>query len=137
MYFFCPPWGREKKEKIGGYMALVTRASTVSMDAGIGMYLPQITGLVAGEDLLAGAPCYIKAADGKIYMSNGTAATEPAKCDGFTPVARLNGQPVTLYGRGARFNYGTGLTIGAATTGDAVGVARVINATDIRVIRDT
>lgn len=130
-------------------MALITRASTASMDASTGMYAPQITGLVAGEALDAAAPCYVKSADGKVYMSNGTAATEPAKFHGFTPRAAAIGQAITLFALGARFNYGTGLTIGAkyfigatagrldtaATTGDAVGVAFAVTATDIIVTR--
>lgn len=130
-------------------MALLTRSADASMDVSTGQFAPQITGLVAGEALDVAAPCYIKSSDGKVYMSNGTAATEPAEIIGFTPRAVKIGQPVTLYGNGARFNYGTGLTpgdryyIGAtagrlddtATTGDAVGVAQAITATDIRVIR--
>lgn len=132
-------------------MALITRASTASMDVSTGMFAPQITGLMAGEVLDVAAPCYIKSSDGLVYMSNGTAATEPAEIIGFTAraVAAI-GQPVTLFGKGARFSYGTGLTPGdilyigatagrldsAATTGDAVGVAQVLTATDIRVTRD-
>lgn len=132
-------------------MALVTRDAAASMDASTGMFAPQITGLIAGEDIDAAAPCYIKAADGKAYMSNGTAANEAAKIDGFNPRGSVKtGQPVTLVGKGARFRYGSALTPGAryfigatagrldtaATTGDAVGVAAAINATDIRVTRD-
>ena len=132
-------------------MSLITRASTASMDASTGMFAPQITGLVAGEDLDVAAPVYIKSSDGKVYMSNGTAATEPAETIGFTPRAVKAGQPVTVFGKGARFSYGTGLTPGdkyyigatagrldtATTTGDAVGVAQAITSTDIRVIRDS
>lgn len=131
-------------------MALITRATNASMDASTGMFAPQITGLVAGEDLDAAAPCYIKSSDGKVYMSNGAAANEAAEVVGFTPRAVNSGEPVTLFGHGARFRYGTGLTPGnilyigatagrldaAATTGDAVGVAQVITSTDIRVTRD-
>lgn len=131
-------------------MALVTPV-TPSGDAATNMYVPQRSGdLYAGEALLACAPCYIKNSDGLVYMSNGTAATEPAGFDGVTPCAYAVGEAVTLYGIGARFKYGTGLTPGAkyyiaatagrldtaATTGDAVGVARAINATDIRITRD-
>lgn len=133
-------------------MALVTPASDASIDASTAMYAAQVSGLVAGEDLLIAAPCYIKASDGLVYMSNGTAANEAAETDGFTPRAVKAGQPVALYGKGARFRYAaSGLTPGAplyigatagrldtaATTGDAVGVARTINATDIRVTRDS
>jgi len=131
-------------------MALVTRSTEASLDASTGMFAPQITGLYAGEDLDAVAPCYIKSADGKIYMSNGTSANEAAEIVGFTPRACKAGEPVTLFGHGSRFRYGDSLTLGdkfyiaatagrldsAATTGDAVGVAQAISSTDIRVIRD-
>jgi hypothetical protein len=132
-------------------MALVTRSAVASMDASTGMFAPQITGLIAGENLDVAAPCYIKSSDGKIYMSNGTAANEAAEIVGFTPRAAKSGEPITLFGEGARFHYGSGLTPGdkfyigatagrldtAATTGDALGVAQVLTATDIRVIRDS
>lgn len=130
-------------------MALVTRDSAASMDATTGQLAPQITGLTAGEDLDIAAPCYIKASDGKVYMFDGTAANEKARLAGFTPRAVKSGQPVTLFGLGARFHYGSALTPGAilygaatkgrlddaATVGDAVGIAQVITATDIRVTR--
>lgn len=131
-------------------MALVTRAATASMDVSTMQFAPQITGLVAGEVLDICAPCYIKSSDGKVYMSNGTAADEAAEFIGFNSraVAAID-QPVTLYGVGTRMSYGTSLTPGdryfigatagrldtAATTGDAVGVAQAITSTDIRVTR--
>lgn len=131
-------------------MTLVTRASTAQMDVSTGQFAPQITGLVAGEDLDVAAPCYIKSSDGKVYMSNGTAANEAAEVAGFTPRTVKSGQPVTLFGKGVRFGYGSGLTPGdvlyvgatagrldtAPTVGDVEGVAQVITATDIRVLRD-
>lgn len=132
-------------------MALVTIASDASLDAASAEFAPQRSGLVAGEALLAFAPCYIKNSDGLVYMSNGTAATEPAGFDGVTPKAYASGDSnVTLFGIGVKMRYATGLTPGAklyigatagrldtaATTGDAVGVARAINATVIRVTRD-
>lgn len=130
-------------------MALITRDSNASIDPTAAQFAPQIAGLVAGEDLDQAAPCYIKSSDGKVYMSNGTAAAEAAKVHGFCPRAAKTGQPVTLFGSGSRFRYGTGLTIGAiyyvgatkgrlddaATTGDAVGVAYAVTATDIIVCR--
>ena len=133
-------------------MALVTRSASASGDASNLQVAPQISGdLYAGEALDAVAPCYIKASDGLVYMSNGTAANEAAKFDGFTARAVAAGQPVTLYGVGARFRYGSGLTIGkdlfvgatagrlddAATTGGVRSIARTINATDIRVTKNT
>lgn len=131
-------------------MALVTPVATPSMDASTGELAPQITGLLAGEDLLAVAPCYIKTSDGKAYMSNGTAATEPAEFAGFTARATKSGQPCTLFSLGACFRYaafsgqaGDKLFIAAtagrldtaATTGDAVGVARVIDSERIQCTR--
>lgn len=127
-------------------MADLTKSAQANIDASTGMFAGQKTGnLYAGEDLGAVVPCYIKASDGKVYQSNGTAANEAAKFDGFTPVAFLSGEPVTLFSAPARFRYGTGLTIGAdlfisatagkladaATTGGVRAIARVITATDI------
>ena len=131
-------------------MALVTRSTDASMDVSTAQFAPQITGLFAGEALDVAAPCYIKSSDGKVYMSNGTAANEAAEIVGFTPRAVKSGQPLTVFGKGTRFNYATGLTPGdkyyigatagrldtATTTGDSVGVAQAITSTDIRVIRD-
>lgn len=130
-------------------MAAVTR-SKVGMDASTAMFAAQISGLLAGEDILIGAPCYIKAADGKLYNSNGVAANEAAKVDGFSPRDAKAGEALTLFGRGARFRWATGLTPGAelylgataggldtaATTGGLLPIARVINDTDIRVTND-
>ena len=127
-------------------MALVTRSAEASVDASTGMMAPQITGLLAGAALDVAAPCYIHT-DGTVLMANGTGANAAARVVGFTPRAVAAGQPVTLFGLGARFRYGTGLTPGAllflgatagrlddgATTGDAVGIATVITSTDIRV----
>ena len=136
-------------------MALLTApATTTTVETRSAQHANQIPaslGLVAGEALLTAAPCYIKASDGKVYMSNGTSANEAAEIDGFTGKTYAVGEPVTLWGRGVIFEYGTGLTPGAvyyigatagrldtaATTGDAVGVARSISATHIRVTRDS
>lgn len=129
-------------------MALITRSALASMDVSTGMIAPQVTGLKAGENLDQAAPCYIDT-DGLVYMSNATAVDKEAQIAGFTPKSYLLGEPVTLFGIGARFRYGSGLTPGAilylgatngrldgaATTGDAVGCARVVTATDIVVIR--
>ena len=132
-------------------MALVTRSTDASMDVSTAQFAPQLTGLFAGEALDVAAPCYIKSADGKVYMTNATAANEAAEVVGFTPRAVALGQPVTLFGKGTRFHYGSGLTPGnilysgatagrlddGATAGDAFGVAQVITATDIRITCDT
>lgn len=127
-------------------MALVTRVSAASVDTSTALTSQQIAGLIAGEDIDVAAPCYIKASDGKVYMSNGTAANEAAKVHGWNPRPNVKaGQPVTLMTTPIRFRYGTGLTPGAryyvgatagrldtaATTGDGIGVAFALNATDI------
>jgi hypothetical protein len=131
-------------------MSLVTPRTGPSPDTNTMMYADQISGLIAGEDLLACAPCYVKAADGKIYQSNGTAANEAATFFGFSAKAYKAGMAVTLFGAGTRIGYadpGT-LTVGAkyfvaatagrldtaATTGGTVAVARAITDTDIQVI---
>lgn len=133
-------------------MALVTRASDASIDPTAAQFANQISGLIAGEALDIAAPCHIDQSDGLVYMSNATSANADAVVDGFTPRAVASGQPVTLFGLGARFRYSDGgLTPGAryylgatdgrlddgATTGDSVGVAAAINANDIRIIRDS
>lgn len=130
-------------------MALLTKDPAASIDSTTAMKAPQITGLIAGGTIDVCAPCYIKASDGLVYMSNGTAANEAASFAGFCPRAAVAGQAVTLFSLGTRMRYGTGLTPGAkyyigatagrlddgATTGDAVGVARAIDTTDIQVTR--
>jgi hypothetical protein len=134
-------------------MANLAKDSLAGMDTSQALVAPHIAGgLLAGEDLTAVAPCYIKAADGKVYQSNGTALNEAAKFDGFTAKAYKAGQAVTLFGVGSRFRYsagtlvpGTDLFIGtvagqladAATTGGVRAIARAINSTDIRVCKNT
>jgi hypothetical protein len=130
-------------------MALLARVASPSGDTTHLIKVPQISGdEYAGEDLDAVAACYKKAADGLWYMSNGTAVNEAARCMGFTPRAVKLGQAVTIYRLGARFGYGTGLTIGAfyyvaatagrldtaPTTGGLVAIAEAITPTDIQVI---
>jgi hypothetical protein len=132
-------------------MALVARSANASLESERGRFVPHLTGnLYAGAAIDAGAPCHIKT-DGLVYMSNGTAANEAAKFDGFAPRAYAIGEAVALFGVGAIFHYSeAALTPGqnlfiaatagrlddAATTGDAVGVARAINSRLIRVIRN-
>lgn len=128
-------------------MANVTRRSDASLDASTGMFAPQLTGALAGEDLDAAAPCYVHS-DGLVYMSDGSADDGDARVHGYTPRAAKSGEPITLYGPGARFGYGSGLTPGAPlyvstdagrladapSTGGARATAFVFNATDIVVL---
>jgi hypothetical protein len=129
-------------------MALLTRVADASVDASTAMFAEQISGLVAGEAIAACDACYIKAADGKVYESDGTSANAAAKVDGFSAQAAAAGQGVTLFGRGTRMRYGSGLTIAAlyylgttagrldtaTTTGGSVALAKAISATDIVIV---
>ena len=131
-------------------MALVTPVAFPSGNTNANMLNPSLAGdLFAGEALLQVAPCYIKASDGKVYMSNGTAVNEATGFAGFTPTAYAAGEAVTLHTIGAQFGYGTALTPGAklyiaatagrldtvATVGDTIGVARAIDAHHIQATR--
>lgn len=130
-------------------MALVTKTN-VGLDMSTAQLAPQIPALVAGEDLAIGDACRIHT-DGTVLRSNATAANAAARCHGFAPRDFKAGEPVTLFGPGTRFKYSTGLTIGAplfvgatagrldnaATTGDAVGVAFAVSATDIVIARNS
>jgi hypothetical protein len=127
-------------------MSLVTRATDASFDAASAGFAWNIPGQTAGEALDAMAPCYIKESDGLIYMSNATSANEAAELVGWTLKAYASGDTnVTLVGSGVKIRYGTSLTPGATlymgatkgrldtatTTGDLVGVAKVISSTTI------
>lgn len=126
-------------------MSLLAKSTDASVDASTAQFDDQIAGLVAGEAIHACAPCYIKSDDGKVYMSDGTAANAAAKVDGFSAQAAAAGQGVTLLGPGVRMRYGTGLTIAALyylgttagrldtaqTTGGQTAIAKAISATDI------
>ncbi len=129
-------------------MPLVTKSANVSMDAASGGLAPHLSdGLVAGEALEAASPCYVNA-NGKVYMSNGTAADAAAVARGFTARATAIGQPVSLFGKGAKFEYASGLTPGAnlfvgatagrldtaATVGGTVPVAYAYDANHIQVL---
>lgn len=124
-------------------MAQVAASSTPSLSS---VQPPQncsLVGLVAGEAITAGAICYIKN-DGKVWLSNGTAANAAAKADGIAAIAAAVGEAVTLY-RHVNFRYGSGLTPGArlyvsatagtladaATTGGTAPVGFVVDATRI------
>jgi len=132
-------------------MTLLTQAADASLDAASAGKAAQRSGLTAGEALLQFAPCYIKTTDGLVYMSNGTAADAAAALDGIAAKAYASGDSnVTLLGNGTKLRFATGLTPGskyyigatagrwdtAATTGDAVGFAKSITATLVRIFRD-
>jgi hypothetical protein len=135
-------------------MTVIAKSATPSMST-VGATQVVAGNIYAGEELEAVAPCYIKS-DGKVYMCDGVADAEAAKFVGFTARHTELGEPVTLYGFGTRFKYGSGLTPDAVlylaendgvynlvagalddavTTGDTQGTALVVSATDIVVCR--
>lgn len=105
------------------------------------------SGLVAGEAITRGDICYIKS-DGKVWRTNGTAATAPAEVDGIALESAAVGEAVTL-GFNVEVEYSTGLTPGAkfyastnagklsttSTTGGTKEVARAVSATKIFVVK--
>lgn len=96
-------------------------------------HVPYVSAVVAGEDLDAVAPCYIDS-DGKVMMSVSTQTTISGVADyiGFTPDTVASGMPTTLFGKGARFNYSTGMTPGSyifiAATAGALDTTKVASA---------
>ena len=123
--------------------------ATAGFDTSTGLFAPQIAGnLTCGENIDPASPCYI-ASDGKVYMSDGTAAGAAARVDGWSAKTYKLGQSITLLGVGQRLRYSAGtLTPGmnlylgagkgtladAATTGGTGIIARAINSTDIRAV---
>ena len=129
-------------------MSFVTRSARAHIDAATGMFAPQVSGNVyAGEDLDPVAPCRI-ASTGLVYMCNASSGSG-GDVIGFTPKLYKSGEPVRLFGAGTRANYGSGLTPGARfylgttkgrldtapTADDQKGVAIVLSATDILIVR--
>lgn len=124
-------------------MADLTRNTAPSLATVLPPAGNRLTGLVAGEAITVGDLCYIKS-DGKIWKTNGTAATAPAKVRGIALESAAVGEPVTL-GHGIAVEYSTGLTPGAdyyastnagllsttATTGGTAPVAFALTATKI------
>jgi len=127
-------------------MAQVSR-DRVEFDLNSVRRAPQISGLHAGEDgIKKGMPCRIDS-NGEVVRSNGSASDVNAQVDGFAARDADAGEPITLIGEGARIRYNKAgnltppdtLFLAAAdgeldntsTTGDSVGVARVISANEI------
>jgi hypothetical protein len=128
-------------------MAAVTLTGTPSLTTTVPCPSNHISGLRAGEELFAGALCYIKASDGLVYLATGAAANAAAKVDGMALQAADIGEAVSLY-FDVNVRYGAGLTPGArlflstgglivdaATTGGTAPIGFVIDATRIRVFQ--
>lgn len=127
-------------------MAVIAR-SNVSLDTSTGQFAPQFVGM-AGEALTAGDFCYI-GQYGLVWQASLIETTGSGYTHGFTARAVPSGQPVTLFGEGARMRYSTGLTPGnplylSATPGALSttidgganrSVADVLTETDIRMTR--
>jgi hypothetical protein len=108
-------------------MAEVTRVSTNSLASLLPDPSQKITGLVAGEVLTPGDACYIKASDGRVYKSNGTALTEVGRVDGWAMLDTSIGDPVTLI-HDVNFEYGSGLTPGARYFVSAANSGKLVDA---------
>jgi hypothetical protein len=148
-------------------MGLLTISSTASIDAFSGQRADVISGLTAGEELPALSVVRLDD-DGKVYLAvttehqnYQTIAEAPDADDnssvtigktdflGIVPKKYLAGETVTIFGKGVKADYCTGMTPGkylfcSATKGrlsDAVvlagddAVAMAINSTDIMVIK--
>jgi hypothetical protein len=125
-------------------VAAVTLTGTPSLTTTLPCPAHNISGLLAGEAIFAGALCYIKS-DGKVWLATGAAANAAAKVAGMAMVAAAVGEACSLY-FDVTVRYGAGLTPGAqlflstgglivdaATTGGTAPIGFVVDATRIRV----
>jgi len=129
-------------------MAEIAKAGVPSLSTLLADAADRISGdLFAGEPLGACDACYINPADGLVYRSVGTAASDAAQVHGWTALPASPGDATSLY-KGVNFRYGAALTPGkrlyvsaavpggladAPTTGGAAPVAFVVDATRIHV----
>ncbi len=126
-------------------MADLAKSGTPSLSSVLPPQNDTITGLLAGEAIAAGDICYIKS-DGKVWLSDGSAADAAAVCDGMALVAAAVGEAVTLiFNVNVRYaaamtpgtRYYVSATAGAladeASTGGIEPVAMAIDATRIRI----
>jgi hypothetical protein len=124
-------------------MSTVAKSGTPSLASLDVQPANKITGLLAGEAIAAGDICYVKS-DGKVWLSNGTAATAPAQVRGMAMTAAPVGEAVSLY-HDVVVRYGASMTPGqslyasatagaldnAATTGGTAPVGFIVDATRI------
>ena len=131
-------------------MADITKVSTASMDANSGMRSAYFSGLTAGSAIAVADACYIDS-NGEVQPAIASTVSTGSLVAfvGLAPKAVADGSPITLFGLGARFSYGTELTPGTvlfvsaenagaltATANDGdLPVAIVVSSTDIQVIR--
>lgn len=128
-------------------MATITKVGTPTLTSLLPPPNMQLTGLTAGEAIGAFDAVYIKAADGKMWKANGTAANAAARARGWAAAAYASGEKgCTMYFGDITVQYGTGLTVSAdlylsatagalddaATTGGTTVIAYTIDATRVR-----
>lgn len=126
-------------------MAVITKVTVPTLSST--QDPPQVTGLTAGEAIGYFDTVYIKTSDGKVYKTNGTALTGPARYRGVSPGKHATGdKDVTIYFGEVTVNYATGLTPGtdyyvsttagaiadAQTTGGVNPCAFAVDATRVR-----
>jgi hypothetical protein len=127
-------------------VAAVTLTGTPSLSTVLPCSAHHISGLVAGEALVAGDLVYIKS-DGKVWKSTGAGVNAAAKVRGMVLVATAVGEACSIY-HDVNIRYGAGLTPGAdlfvsgatpglivdaASTGGTAPCGFVIDATRIRI----
>lgn len=124
-------------------MAQIAVSGTPSLASLLPEGADNFAGLLAGEALTAYAPCYIKS-DGKVWLSNGTAANAAAKVDGYAARATVVNEAVTVL-KNIRVRYGAAMTPGtrvylsatagtlsdAATVGGTAPIGFVVDATRV------
>jgi hypothetical protein len=130
---------------------VVVKSAQASFDASTGMVAPQVSQRLLGADVASPLTPLRMAADGLLYPASAAAANANARIFGWSTRAGKAGQPMTVYGVGAVGKYSDealtpgavlylGETAGAlssiATTGDAVGCAQAIDASNIRITRN-
>ena len=129
-------------------MTLVA-SSNPSIDAGSAVIVPPVV-TTAAEDIDALAPCGLDSS-GEAIQSNGTLADAAGQFIGVAARAALTGQPVSLFGEGAQFEWtdlgtlvpGAPYFVGGddgsiddtATTGDTLGSFLAVTVNVLKVVR--
>lgn len=130
---------------------LVVKSANASFDASTGMVAPQVSQKVLGADCPGPLVPLRMASDGMLYPASAAVANANARIFGWSTRKGRAGEPETVYGVGAVGKYADetltpgaiyylGETVGTlssiATTGDAVGCAQAIDASNIRITRN-
>lgn len=130
---------------------VIVKSASASFDASTGMVAPQVSQKLLGADCPGPLVPLRMATDGLLYPASAAAANANARIFGWSTRKGHTGEPMSVYGLGAVGKYadetlspGTllflGETAGAlssiATTGDAVGCAQAIDASNIRITRN-